>query len=140
MAEKKTGKTVEISEEKLEALMADVALMKEKLADEERRRGIADKKLMEEEEERQRVLEANRKAMEKVPYHAELGAMRSNKNLEVSVNGKQYVIPRGQTVMIPRCVAEVLNNSKNQLDLAYGLQEKRAAEFAREELEMARTG
>lgn len=129
---------VTLTKAELEGLLADVKLMKEKLASEERRRGVEDRILLQEEEERARVIESNRRAMELVSYHAEMGSLRSNKNLEVAVNGKQYLIQRGQTVMIPRCVKEVLDNAQKQLDSAYGLQEQKADEFARQELEMAR--
>ena len=66
--------------------------------------------------------------------------MRGSKNIEVSLNGKQYLIPRGQTVQVPRCVAEIVDNAKVQRDAALGLQDRRAAELARQELEMAQAG
>lgn len=35
--------------------------------------------------------------------------------LFVGVNGKSYLIKRGETVMVPKSVAEVIENSENQL-------------------------
>ena len=129
--------TVTLSKAAFEELLADVKLMKDKLANEERLRGASNEKLLAEQAELERVQRENEKAMELVDIHVELGSMRGNKNIEVSLNGKQYLIPRGQTVQVPRCVAEIVENAKVQRDAALGLQDRRAAEFAREELEMA---
>lgn len=126
-------KTVTISEAQLKAMLADITLMKEKLASEERQRGISDNKKLEAEKTIRRIEEMNAKAMELVEYHAEMGSIRSNKNIEVSVNGKQYVVPRGKTVKIPRCVAEVLDNAQNQRNIAYGTLEEKADELKNSE-------
>lgn len=130
--------TVTLSKAAFEELLADVKLMKGKLANEERLRGASNERLLAEQAELERVQRENEKAMELVDLHVELGNMRGSKNIDVSLNGKQYVIPRGQTVQVPRCVAEVVKNAKVQRDAALGLQDRRAAELARQELEMAR--
>lgn len=125
--------TVTVSKAEFDALLADMQLMKQQLVSEDRKKALADKKQLEAEETVRRIEEQNKKAMELVDYHVELGSIRSNKNVEVSLNGKQYVIPRGKTVKIPRAVAEVIENAKEQTMLASGFQEQKAAEFEREE-------
>lgn len=132
--------TVTLSKAAFEELLADVKLMKDKLANEERLRGVSNEKLLAEQAELERVQRENEKAMELVDIHVDLGNMRGSKNIEVSLNGKQYLIPRGQTVQVPRCVAEIVDNAKVQRDAALGLQDRRAAELARQELEMAQAG
>lgn len=132
--------TVTLSKAAFEELLADVKLMKDKLANEERLRGVSSEKLLAEQAELERVQRENEKAMELVDIHVDLGNMRGSKNIEVSLNGKQYLIPRGQTVQVPRCVAEIVENAKVQRDAALGLQDRRAAELARQELEMAQAG
>lgn len=132
--------TVTLSKAAFEELLADVKLMKDKLANEERLRGVSNEKLLAEQAELERVQRENEKAMELVDIHVDLGNMRGSKNIEVSLNGKQYLIPRGQTVQVPRCVAEIVENAKKQKDAALGLQDRRAAELARQELEMAQAG
>ena len=132
--------TVTLSKAAFEELLADVKLMKDKLANEERLRGASNERLLAEQAELERVRRENEKAMELVELHVELGSMRGSKNIEVSLNGKQYLIPRGQTVKVPRCVAEIVDNAKVQRDAALGLQDRRAAELARQELEMTQAG
>ena len=41
-------------------------------------------------------------------------AGRYRDDLFVSVNGRRYVIKRGETVSVPRCVAEVIEQSEAQ--------------------------
>lgn len=74
------------------------------------------------------IEEANAKAEEEIEYYVDSGSLKSNKNLEVNINGTQYNIPKGQKVMLPRKVVEVIENSKNQHARARGVQETRAAE------------
>lgn len=81
--------TVTLSKAAFEELLADVKLMKDKLANEERLRGASNEKLLAEQAELERVQRENEKAMELVDIHVELGSMRGNKNIEVSLNGKQ---------------------------------------------------
>lgn len=127
------AQTVTISKEDFEALMADVKLMKQQLASEERKKSLADKALEREEEELARIEESNKRAEEIVEYMAPTGSLLSNKNLEVSINGKQYVVPRGVVVKIPRKVKEVIENAIKQRNISFGLQEKMKDEFAKQE-------
>lgn len=129
--------TVTISKEEFQALLDDMKLMKQQLTSEDRQRAFQDRKQIAEEEARRRLEEANAKAMEPVEIYVDLGNLRGNKNLNVSINGRQYVVPRGKAVMVPRCVAEVIENAKKQREIAYALQEKRAKEFERESVAYA---
>lgn len=82
--------------------------------------------------EEQRLIEltkaANAEAAEEVEAYLDLGAIKSNKNIEMSINGKQYIIPKGQKVMIPKAVKEGIENSKIQQSFAFGVQRKYADE------------
>ena len=82
--------------------------------------------------EEQRLIEltkaANAEAAEEVEAYVDLGAIKSNKNIEMSINGKQYIIPKGQKVMIPKAVKEGIENSKIQQSFAFGVQRKYADE------------
>ena len=60
-----------------------------------------------------------------------MGSLRGKKNLEVSINGVQYLVNRGVDVKVPRKVAEVIENSMKQREAAFGLQDRRAAEAKR---------
>ena len=66
-----------------------------------------------EDEETRKARELNEKMNELVPvelpYSRELQAP-----LFVGVNGKTYLIKRGEEVMVPRFVKEVINNMKTQ--------------------------
>lgn len=125
--------TVTISKEDFDALMADVKLMKQQLASEERKKSLADKALEREEAELARIEESNKRAEEIVEYMAPTGSLLSNKNLEVSINGKQYVVPRGVVVKIPRKVKEVIENAIKQRNISFGMQEKMKDDFAKQE-------
>lgn len=127
------AQTVTISKEDFEALMADVKLMKQQLASEDRKKSLADKALEREEEELAKIKEANKRAEEIVEYMASTGSLLSNKNLEVSINGKQYVVPRGVVVKIPRKVKEVIENAIKQRNISFGMQEKMKDDFAKQE-------
>lgn len=127
------AQTVTISKEDFEALMADVKLMKQQLASEDRKKTLADKALEREEEELAKIEEANKRAEEIVEYMAPTGSLLSNKNLEVSINGKQYVVPRGVVVKIPRKVKEVIENAIKQRNISFGMQEKMKDDFAKQE-------
>lgn len=122
--------TVTISKAKFDELLADMALFKQKYAEQQERLKIADETRREREEEESRLIEeANKRAEELVDYHVELGSLRGNQNVEVGINGVQFIIPRGETVRIPRKVVEVLENARAQRAVAYGLQDKRKKEF-----------
>ena len=53
---------------------------------------------------------------EEVEYRLPRAFGGRNNDVFVRVNGAKYQIQRGKTVMIPRCVAEVLDNSQAQDD------------------------
>lgn len=77
------------------------------------------------------IEKANRESEELVEYIAPTGSMKSNKNIEVNINGVQYTVPRGVKTNIPRKVAEIIDNSIKQAEFAQGVQEK-AAEIAQQ--------
>lgn len=83
--------------------------------------------------EAERLLElvrrANEDAEQEVEIHVETGSLKANKNAEVSINGRQYIVPKGQTVKVPRKVAEIIENARVQKDKAYGIQETKHDEF-----------
>lgn len=77
------------------------------------------------------IEKANRESEELVEYIAPTGSMKSNKNIEVNINGVQYTVPRGVKTNIPRKVAEIIDNSIKQAEFAQGAQDK-AAEIAQQ--------
>ena len=77
------------------------------------------------------IEKANEESEELVEYIAPTGSMKSNKNIEVNINGVQYTVPRGVKTNIPRKVAEIIDNSIKQAEFAQGVQNK-AAEIAQQ--------
>lgn len=77
------------------------------------------------------IEKANKESEELVYYIAPTGSMKSNKNIEVNINGVQYTVPRGVKTNIPRKVAEIIDNSIKQAEFAQGVQAK-AAEIAQQ--------
>lgn len=77
------------------------------------------------------IEKANKESEELVEYIAPTGSMKSNKNIEVNINGVQYTVPRGVKTNIPRKVAEIIDNSIRQAEFAQGVQDK-AAEVAQQ--------
>ena len=77
------------------------------------------------------IEKANKESEELVEYIAPTGSMKSNKNIEVNINGVQYTVPRGVKTNIPRKVAEIIDNSIKQAEFAQGGQNK-AAEIAQQ--------
>lgn len=77
------------------------------------------------------IEKANKESEELVEYIAPTGSMKSNKNIEVNINGVQYTVPRGIKTNIPRKVAEIIDNSIKQAEFAQGVQDK-AAEIAQQ--------
>ena len=77
------------------------------------------------------IEKANKESEELVEYIAPTGSMKSNKNIEVNINGVQYTVPRGVKTDIPRKVAEIIDNSIKQAEFAQGVQDK-AAEIAQQ--------
>ena len=135
-----TTEQVTIDKTKLEAILAGYEEMKGQIAKlSEQTVAITNKADNKQRKEEQRLLEivkkANEEAEELVEYHVDMGALRSNKNLEVSINGVQTIIPKGQTVMLKKSVVEVIENSKKQMEIALGLQEKRNEEAQKAENE-----
>ena len=61
-----------------------------------------DKVKVEEERLLEIVRKANERGAEMVEMHIDKGSLKSNKNLELNINGVQTIIPKGQTVTIPR--------------------------------------
>ena len=77
------------------------------------------------------IEKANKESEELVEYIAPTGSMKSNKNIEVNINGVQYTVPRGVKTNIPRKVAEIIDNSIKQAEFAQRVQDK-AAEIAQQ--------
>lgn len=77
------------------------------------------------------IEKANKESEELVEYIAPTGSIKSNKNIEVNINGVQYTVPRGVKTNIPRKVAEIIDNSIKQAEFAQGVQDK-AAEIAQQ--------
>lgn len=77
------------------------------------------------------IEKANKESEELVEYIAPTGSMKSNKNIEVNINGVQYTVPRGVKTNIPRKVAEIIDNSIKQAESSQGVQDK-AAEIAQQ--------
>lgn len=124
--------TVNVPKEQFEQLMADMAQMKQQLAMVQAPDGRKQEQVQRDLEELERVRAANAYANEPIPYYADMGSIKGSKNLEASINGEHYVIKRGETVMLPRKVVDVLENGKKQRNRAYGIQEEKAAAFQRE--------
>lgn len=76
-------------------------------------------------------IKQDKESEELVEYIAPTGSMKSNKNIEVNINGVQYTVPRGVKTNIPRKVAEIIDNSIKQAEFAQGVQDK-AAEIAQQ--------
>lgn len=125
--------TVTISKADFYSLLADIKLMQQQLASEEREKSASAKQREKEEAMIAQTEAANARAMEEVDYYVDLGSLRSNKNIEVSINGKQYIVPRGKQVRIPRCVKEVIENSLRQKEESLGLQDRKKADFEKAE-------
>lgn len=125
--------TVTISKADFDSLLADMKLMKQQLASEDREKSASAKQREKEEAMIAQTEAANARAMEEVDYYVDLGSLRSNKNIEVSINGKQYIVPRGKQVRIPRCVKEVIENSLRQKEESLGLQDRKKADFEKAE-------
>lgn len=86
--------------------------------------------------EEQKLLEqikaANEAGEEYVDLYVDKGSIKANKNIEIAVNGKQYVVPRGVPVRVPRQVADVYYNSVQQNEIAFEKQEEVSAESVRQ--------
>ena len=128
--------TVEISKEQLEQLMSgyedmknQIAMLTKQAAENDSLRSSKENKLEEERKLLELVKKANAEGEELVDLHIDSGAIRSNKNAEVSINGVQTIIPKGETVQVKRCLKEIIENSEKQRNIAMGLQEERNTEY-----------
>lgn len=129
---------VEIDKAQLESILAQQEEMRATIALLTKQAGKDAKKLeaddrMKAEESRliELVEQANREAEELVEVHIDMGSLKSNKNLELNINGVQSIIPKGQTVTIPKKAKEIIDNAKKQQAIALGIQYKRAEEAAK---------
>lgn len=128
--------TVEISKEQLEQLMSgyedmknQIAVLTKQAAENDSLRSSKENKLEEERKLLELVKKANAEGEELVDLHIDRGALRSNKNAEVSINGVQTIIPKGKTIQVKRCLKEIIDNSEKQSDIAMGLQEEHNTEY-----------
>lgn len=114
-----------------EEMKATIALLTKNAGDDTKKLEAADKLKAEESKLLELVEKANKEAEELVETHIDLGSLKSNKNLELNINGVQSIIPKGQTVKIPKKAKEIIDNAKKQQAIALGIQEKRAEEAAK---------
>ncbi|WP_293969174.1 hypothetical protein [uncultured Ruminococcus sp.] len=128
--------TVEIPKEQLEQLMSgyedmknQIAVLTKQAAENDSLRSSKENKLEEERKLLELVKKANAEGEELVDLHIDRGALRSNKNAEVSINGVQTIIPKGKTIQVKRCLKEIIDNSEKQSDIAMGLQKERNTEY-----------
>lgn len=129
---------VEIDKAQLESILAQQEEMRATIALLTKQAGKDAKKLEADDRvkaEESRLIElveqANREAEELVEVHIDMGSLKSNKNLELNINGVQSIIPKGQTVTIPKKAKEIIDNAKKQQAIALGIQDKRAEEAAK---------
>ena len=139
-AEAPEGGTVTVSAEEFKAMQEQLAVLTKYMAGENRVKSAQDKKLEEENKLLELVNAANKNAMEKVKIHVEKGNLKGNKNAEVAINGVQFIIPKGQDEMVPRCVAEVLENAERQKNAAYAMQEEKSTEYEQAQIQGAFKG
>lgn len=141
-AAKKAAKieTVEIPKEQLEQLMSGYEDMKNQIAvltkqtvENDNFRRSTDLKRQEEERLLKIVEEENAKGEELVDVYLDMGSLRSNKNAEVSINGVQNIVPKGETVQVKRSLKEVIDNADKQKAIALDLQDRMSAEYAEAE-------
>lgn len=141
-AAKKSAKseTVEIPKEQLEQLMSGYEDMKNQIAvltkqtvENDNFRKSTDLKRQEEERLLKIIEEENAKGEELVDVHLDMGSLRSNKNAEVSINGVQNIVPKGETVQVKRSLKEVIDNANKQKAIALDLQDRMSAEYAEAE-------
>lgn len=141
-AAKKSAKTdtVEIPKEQLEQLMSGYEDMKNQIAvltkqtvENDNFRKSTDLKRQEEERLLKIVEEENAKGEELVDVYLDMGSLRSNKNAEVSINGVQNIVPKGESVQVKRSLKEVIDNANKQKAIALDLQDRMSAEYAEAE-------
>lgn len=124
-----TAKTVTIEKSKLDKLLGmydELQELKKSMPTDSKA-----EKIKQDKELAKLIEKANKESEELVEYIAPTGSMKSNKNIEVNINGVQYTVPRGVKTNIPRKVAEIIDNSIKQAEFAQGVQDK-AAEIAQQ--------
>ena len=72
------------------------------------------------------------RADDRVPYRLFRDNDRYSEPVFVGVNGRTFLIPRGQTVLIPRCVAQVLDDSEALKNEAAARSDQLESEFLRQ--------
>ena len=77
-------------------------------------------------------MEEAKSTVKMVPFIAFKDDDKYKDDIFVAVNGKRYQIKRGETVMVPESVYEVLMNSQAQDQATYRLMEQKAKEFKSE--------
>lgn len=129
---------VEIDKAQLESILAQqeeiratIALLTKQAGKDAKKLEADDRVKAEESRLIELVEQANREAEELVEVHIDMGSLKSNKNLELNINGVQSIIPKGQTVTIPKKAKEIIDNAKKQQAIALGIQDKRAEEAAK---------
>lgn len=136
-AEKVTaeGEKIEIDKSQLDNILAQqeemkatIALLTKQTQRDAEKLEAEDREKTEEKRLLQLVKKANEEAEEIVEAHIDMGSLKSNKNLELNINGVQSIIPKGQTVTIPKKAKEIIDNAKEQQAIALGIQSKRAKE------------
>lgn len=123
------GDTVTVSAAEFNEMKEQLKLLSKLMTSENRLKSREAKRAEEEEKLMEQVRKSNEGAMELVKIHVDRGNLKGNRNAEVAINGVQYTIPKGKDVMVPRCVAEVLENAERQRNAAYALQEEKSAEY-----------
>lgn len=73
------------------------------------------------------IKKENEHLMERIPFRAFKDSLTYKDDIQISFNGKNYVIQRGVEVMLPRCVVMALQNSDNQKLAAAEVQEELAS-------------
>ena len=130
-AEETTSNEEDIAEIKkaYEEMKSQIAVLTKQAASNQANLDSKAKKLEEEKKLLELVNKANADSEELVEIHVDVGSIRSNKNLEVSINGVQTTMPKGETVQVKKSVKEIVDNAKMQKSIALGLQEQKNTEY-----------
>ncbi len=130
-AEETTSNEEDIAEIKkaYEEMKSQIAVLTKQAASNQANLDSKAKKLEEEKKLLELVNKANADSEELVDIHVDVGSIRSNKNLEVSINGVQTTMPKGETVQVKKSVKEIVDNAKMQKSIALGLQEQKNTEY-----------
>lgn len=125
--------TVTLSKEQLDTILAQLEETNKKVEEltEQASKQPATKQEIQQANERkllEQIERANSDSEEQVEVYIDKGSLKSNKNLEVNACGRQFIIPKGQTVKVPKYVKEVIDNADKQMEEALHLQDQRAEE------------